>query len=680
MSALPMVPGWQKVMTRRDSHISESRPGPSGTGSPDHLGMVGAASSADPWRSMVEQHRSGHPVRRSRPFQRREVVRIVVLLLSLVALLLTGSALNWVSSARAAGGGGVHAAQAGPKRAVIVAGPTHTLTTRYRNYARAIANAAEARGMDVRRVFHPYATKQKVKENANGADLFIYIGHGNGWPSAFGPFNEATKNGLGLDADDPEQRSESNVVYLGADWIRENIEFAPNAVVILSHLSYASGNASSGMAVPSRSVAVERVDNFANGFLAAGARVVWALGWQPGVDILDALHTEDATMDAVFMTRYRDGMDPANGWIGANHGYYESVRTPGALVHIDPHPAYGYLRGISGDLGFTTTEWRDAAARPLDTEPPVISDVRVVQAAATIASEDSLPAVFTPNGDGVSDTIRISHLLSESAFLDVRISKGGKVVRDMSIWSMAGPGSTTWDGRRDSGDYVGEGDFSIQITPTDRAGNSGQPAGTAVLVLSSLRAPRVKPALFYPSDGDGLAPVAAMRARLLRPATVSWVVRDESGTVVRRGLEAAERQPGDVRFDWDGTDDAGQQLPDGKYAGRVRVTRPQGTYGHEVTVFKMPFRLTPSKWKVQRGEIISLAIRSAEPLTGKPVLTFKQPGLEETAVKVSRLDDYTFKGRLSTQPAGKRGKLTIRIQGTDTGGGSQSQAFKLDLR
>ncbi len=108
-----------------------------------------------------------------------------------------------------------------------------------------------------------------------------------------------------------EKRGPSTVVYKGANWLRENIRLAPDAVVILSHLSYASGNASSGMTIPSRGVAIERVDNFANGFLSIGARVVWALGWQPGADIVDALHQEDATMDAIFMTRYRSHAQPA---------------------------------------------------------------------------------------------------------------------------------------------------------------------------------------------------------------------------------------------------------------------------------------------------------------------------------------------------------------------------------
>ena len=681
MSVLPVDTGWRNVLTAGNAHTSRPGLGPSGIQDGDHLGMVGFPAGMDPWQVMASPHRHGdQPARRPLLSHRRELARILVLVLSLLALVLTSSALNWITEARAAGGDAVSSAQAGAKRAVIVSGPVHSLTTRYRRYARAMAVAAEAQGMDVRRIFHPNATKDRVIEHANGADLFIYIGHGNGWPGPIGPFREDTKNGLGLNPDDPEARSTSNVVYLGADWLKANIEFAPNAVVILSHLSYASGNASSGMTIPSREVAVERIDNFANGFLAAGARVVWALGWQPGADVISALYGEDSTMDAVFMTRYRDGVGPLSGWIGASPGYHESVRTPGAVLHVDPDPNDGYLRGITGDLGLSTTEWRDPSARPLDTEPPVITELNVSQAPATIASDDSGPPAFTPNGDGVSDSIRISHLLSESAFLDIRISKGGKVVRDTSIWSMGGRGSTTWDGRRDSGEYAAEGRYRIDITPTDRAGNSGQAASTKVLVLSSLRAPRATPALFNPSDGDGLAATTTLKARLIRPATVSWIVRDASGAVVRHGPDRAQRQPGDVRFVWDGTDDAGQRLPDGTYTGRIRVTRPLGSYGHEVTVHMMPFRLVPSRWRVGRGETIRLVFTSAEPLMGTLAATFKQPGLEETPFKVRRSDDHTFRSTLTTLAESKRGKLSIRVAGTDEGGGAQSQVFDLKLR
>jgi len=653
--------------------------GPSGRMGHDLYGMACANVRAQPLAYMpVHHHTAAAPHRVRLTGRSRDVLRLAAALLAVLALILTSSALNWVTEAHAAG------AEPGPKKAVIVSGPVHSVTERYKAYAQAIADAAEAQGMDVKRILYPNATKARVKKHANGADLFVYVGHGNGWPSPFPPFQERTKNGLGLNPDDPAKRTTYNVVYKGADWLRANIELAPNAVVILSHLSYASGNASSGMPIPTRDIAVERIDNFANGFLSIGARVVWALGWQPGADIVNALFEEDATMDAVFMTRYRSGVNPLNGWIGDAPGYYPSVRIPGATVHIDPHPTYGYLRGLTGDLDFTTTEWRDATAVPPDLDPPVISEVSASQAAATLATADSSEPVFTPNGDGISDTISLSHRLSENAFIEMAVKKDGTLVRRTSTWSLKGAGSLTWDGRRDDGKLVGEGAFKIILTPSDRAGNVGDPAEVKVRVLSSMKRPAAKPSMFYPGDGDELAPSTALKARITRDATVSWIIRDGDGNVVRRGLDGSSVEaPANARFVWDGTDDAGVEVPEGRYTARIRVTRPQGTYAHDVSVQVMPFKLWTKRWSLQRGDRITLKLFSAEPLEGKPIVTANQPGIAKYRVpgwKITRLDETTFKIVLKTRSAGNAGSMKVRVKGTDIAGGQQSRAFTLTLR
>lgn len=623
---------------------------------------------------MPAQHHT--VVRSPRPAasaRRRDVLRLLVVVLAVIALILTSSALNWVTEARAADG---------PKTAVVVSGPVHNLTERYKDYARDIADAAEAEGMVVRRIFHPRATGYRVKKHANGADLFVYVGHGNGWPSPFPPFQEQTKNGLGLNPGDIDKATTSNVRYKGADWLRANIEFAPNAVVILSHLSYASGNASSGMPIPTREVAVERVDNFANGFLGSGARVVWALGWQPGADVVRALHREDATMDAVFMTRYRSDVNPLNGWIGDDPGYYPSVRVPGATVHIDPDPTYGYLRGVTGDLEFTTTEWRDAAAVPDDTEPPVISEVSAAQAPATLATAGSQVPVFTPNGDGISDDIGVSYKLSENAFIEMRVKKDGNVVRRTTTWSLKGRGSLVWDGRRDDGKYVGEGRFRIVLVPTDRAGNTGELGDTSVKVLSSLKEPTADPSLFHPSDGDDLAASTTLGARITREASVGVIIRNRRGDVVRQVADEA-RAPGQYEFVWDGTDDDGSLAPNGRYTARVRVTRPQGTYAHEVRVHVMPFKVWTKKWKLRRGEKVTLTVTSAEPLTGKPTVVVNQKGIKKYTIrkwKIRKVSDTRYKVPIRTRDKGKAGPMRVRIEGIDTGGGSQVKVATLKLR
>jgi flagellar hook assembly protein FlgD len=674
MSAHQMEALRQNVLTRRTGPNGRTLLGPSGRSHGDHLGIAAPSEQVEPWSNMPALHRSvGHSIRESGSTRRRDVFRALAVVLSILALILTSSALNLVD--------GVSAADpSAPRKAVIVSGPVHSLTTKYKGYAKAIADSAEAQGMDVKRVFHPNAPKSRVKRLAQGADLFVYVGHGNGWPSAYGPFQEDTKNGLGLDPEDPDDRGPNTVVYKGANWLRDNIELAPNAVVILSHLSYASGNASSGMPIPSRSVAVERVDNFANGFLAIGAQVVWALGWQPGADIVKALHKENATMDAIFMTRYRSNINPLNGWMGINPGYYQSVRVPGATVHIDPHPTYGYLRGITGNLDFTTNAWRNAEAAPPDSDPPVISEVSATQASATVATTDSELPVFTPNGDSISDSIKINHRLSESAFVEMRVKKDGKLIRRVSNWSLEGKGSTSWNGRRDDGEYVGEGLFRIILTPTDRAGNHGEPKDLRVRVLNSMKNPTVNPPLIYAADEDELGQTSALKARLTRQATASWIIRNTKGAVVRRGIDAVDYDPGDVRFVWDGKDDEGSYVPDGKYRARIKVVRPSGSYAHDLTVRVMPFKMFSPTWKMKRGQTTTLTFETAEPMQGRPLVTANQPGIAKYGLKVTKLSPTKFKAKLATKNRGKAGDMKIRIFGTDQGGGTQWKIFTIKLR
>ncbi len=621
---------------------------------------------------MSPHHRTSASATTETSARRREAVRLGAILLSIIALLLTSSALNLVSPARADGA---------PLKAVVVAGPVHSRTVAYRGYCKAIADAAEMQGMDVIRIFHPYAPASKVKAQAQGAHLFVYCGHGNGWPSAYGPFQEKTKNGLGLDAANPAQRSPNTVVYKGADWLRDNVALAADAVVILSHLSYASGNASSGMTIPTREVAVKRVDNFANGFLSIGARVVFALGWQPGADIVNALYDEDKTMDAVFKTRYREPASPLNGWIGWKPGYYPSVRVPGATVHIDPDPDEGFLRGLTGDMSFTTTAWRGSDTGPADTVAPVVGGLKADQEAVTIAAA-GVP-VFTPNGDGLSDRIRVGYTLSEPAHLEVKVKRDGKLIRRYTKWAYQGPGNVYWNGRKDDGALAAEGKYNIYLTPTDGAGNVGTAKSVQAKLLNSVRNPSVSPALFWGRDGDALVPTAVLRARLTRQATVSWVIRDSNGKVVRVGIDNQVRKPGMVVFAWNGRTDGGGWAPDGRYTARIRVTRVTGTYAHEVTLRHMPFMAWTPSWIRTRGDTVTLKLTSAEPLTGKPVVTANQTGIAKYTVpasRITRLSATSFKVVVKTRAAGKAGPMYVRVVGTDRNGGTNTKVFTLTLK
>jgi hypothetical protein len=208
--------------------------------------------------------------------------------------------------------------------------------------------------MDVHRVFHPHATWEQVLANVQGANLVAYFGHGNSFPSPYGPFQERTKDGFGLDSFDGA--AVGDVTYYGADLIRAQIQLAPNSVVALSHLCYSAGNGEPGMALPTWDVARQRVDNVASGFLFAGAKAVFAYATGSVTPIVDALFTTDKTMDQVFMTE-GTRPEPYYGFTGWDDRYFDSLRMPGLRNHLDPGASVGFLRAVTGDLDMTATDW-----------------------------------------------------------------------------------------------------------------------------------------------------------------------------------------------------------------------------------------------------------------------------------------------------------------------------------
>ncbi len=191
-------------------------------------------------------------------------------------------------------------------KVVVVVGPAGGLTAHYKADADAIAAEARRYTSDVVRIYTPNATWARVKAAAQGANVLVYLGHGNGWPSIYGPFQTVTKDGLGLDPG--SGANSTRTVYYGEDFIRKDILLAPNAVVLLYHLCYASGNTEPGLAVGTFSEARQRVDNYGAGFIGAGARAVFAEGHPAHPRHLPhppAVH--DQPDDGVALPRWPDG-------------------------------------------------------------------------------------------------------------------------------------------------------------------------------------------------------------------------------------------------------------------------------------------------------------------------------------------------------------------------------------
>ena len=242
------------------------------------------------------------------------------------------------------------AAAASSIKVVIVVGPVGSSTASYISSAKRYATLARGYGAKVTEIYSPNATWTKVKAALQGANLLIYLGHGNGWPSPYGPFQKLTKDGLGLNR--VAGAGNSNTKYWGEYYIDRDIQMAKNAIVILNRLCYASGNSEWGSANPTKSTAIKRVDNFGAGFLRAGAKAVYAEAIEDVSSTIRLLFTSDRTTDSIFMAH------PSAS--GARDFYFWSSRTSGYRAHMDPPKSGKYWRSLIG-VSLKASTWRGAA-------------------------------------------------------------------------------------------------------------------------------------------------------------------------------------------------------------------------------------------------------------------------------------------------------------------------------
>jgi hypothetical protein len=233
-------------------------------------------------------------------------------------------------------------------KVVIVVGPVESSTARYKSTAKSYAALARSYGAQVVEIYSPRATWTRVKAAARGANIFIYLGHGNGHPSPYGAFYADRKDGLGLNR--TSGAGNSNVKYYGEKYVKAGLDLAKNSVVILNHLCYASGNSEPGRALPSKSTAKKRADNYGAGFLRAGARTVFATGKGSASWLVRALLTTDLTMGQIFQS------DPA--FTGTRDFKFASVRTNTFSVWMDPYAARMYYHSMVGRFNLSAATVR----------------------------------------------------------------------------------------------------------------------------------------------------------------------------------------------------------------------------------------------------------------------------------------------------------------------------------
>lgn len=216
-------------------------------------------------------------------------------------------------------------------KVVVVVGPAGGATDRYRIAGDAAAQVARGAGADTVEITSPNATWPVVRRALEGASIVVYLGHGNGWPSRYRPsLYPPTQNGLGLNPvagidDDAHQ-------YFGEAYLERYVHLAPNAVVVLSHLCYASGLSEPGLPEGTLDEARQRVDNFAAGWISAGASAVVAEAYLDPAYYVDAVLSGRGTVGDAWR---------ASPTVNGHVLRYASERRQGYVDLLDPIHASG---------------------------------------------------------------------------------------------------------------------------------------------------------------------------------------------------------------------------------------------------------------------------------------------------------------------------------------------------
>jgi hypothetical protein len=237
-------------------------------------------------------------------------------------------------------------------KVVLIVGPAGVATDGYRALADDAAVAARQFTPNVVKVYSPDATWPAVRRALDGASIVVYLGHGNGWPSRYrDSLFPPSQNGFGLNptvgsGDEAHQ-------YFGEERIAADVKLAKNAVVVLSHLCYASGNTEPGLPEGTIVDARQRIDNYAAGFIAAGASAVIAEGHLGPAYYVRALLAGKGSVARIWS---------ASPTAKGHTTMFASVRSPGYTAMLDPdHAASGFYRSIVLRSGATSEQLNQGA-------------------------------------------------------------------------------------------------------------------------------------------------------------------------------------------------------------------------------------------------------------------------------------------------------------------------------
>ena len=174
------------------------------------------------------------------------------------------------------------------------------------------------------------------------------------------------------------------------------------------------------------------------------------------------------------------------------------------------------------------------------------------------------PQSFSPDGDGIGDTAKLTFSLSENSLIKVEVHNSEDVlVRTLADNALVSAGQLNeyvWDGKNNSGQIAGQGSYRFKVSATAVTGSEAAPLVMSVF-LSSIPDVKVSKDTFNPHASE----TTDILYTLAYDAKLSIKIRNAQGNVIRELISGQARSVGDHSETWDGKDGSANILADGYY-------------------------------------------------------------------------------------------------------------------
>jgi hypothetical protein len=267
--------------------------------------------------------------------------------------------------------------------------------------------------------------------------------------------------------------------------------------------------------------------------------------------------------------------------------------------------------GTSQDVDWT---WDASTAAPGsyswtisagDNVRPASGTIGAKPVSLAITSATALPRTITPNGDGQTDSSKISYTLTAPATVTATLR--GPDGQDLSVLfsqaRRAGKQSFSFTAAG-----IPDGRYEIVLSASD--GRTTVSSVVPVLVDRTVAGFNVSPMAVSP-NGDGVQDTVTFGFQLAQAASVKLEIAQAGKTLV--SVYSADLAPGAQTIPWSPTG-----LKDGKYAGVLTATNDVGTVTHSVL-----FRIDTVAPELRALSFRGLRFRVSEPATIRLTLNGK---------------------------------------------------------